>query len=461
VTRTRVSFLSKHRSKLHRDVIKAMEAAINAANPRHLVQRTVRLGHGSLRVGSVKLSLAGYRRILVVGAGKASGYMGEELERILGSRITGGVVIVPEYLRPFPKGSRIEYRPGSHPIPSQMNIRAVEEMLRLVGKPKSDDLVIVLLSGGASALMESPVHGLRLADEQKMTSLLLKSGASIQEVNIVRKHISRVKGGRMAGLLKGSRVLTMIVSDVIGNELDAIGSGPTVPDSSTYKEALNVIEKYNLWSRIPSRVRVVVKQGLKGMRPETPKKNDSVFRQVTNLVIGTNRDSAEAAAASLKRAGYSTMILSTGLIGEAKEVGRVLSSLIKGVRKNGIPLSPPAALVCGGETTVTVRGRGIGGRNQEAALAGAIEIAGSKGLVLGSIATDGVDGPTPAAGALVDGSTAVRGSRRGLNARKYLDDNNSYGYFSKLGGLLVTGPTGTNVNDIMIIAADARPEFLP
>jgi len=454
MTRVKIR-LSSERSldKAHRDILSALEAAIDAADPRKIIRRNVKLIGSTLHVQSVKLALRQFNRILVIGAGKASGYMGEELEKILGTRITDGTVIVPDYLRPTPKGRRIKYRSGTHPVPSKRNLVAVDEMLKTVKDPGHRDLVIVLVSGGASALMDLPIGGVSLTDERKLTSLLLKSGATIQEINIVRKHLSQVKGGRLAQLLNGATVLTLIISDVVGDRLDSIGSGPTVPDASTYQDASAVLRKYNLWSRTPARVRSVIERGLHGSLSETPKIGNPAFRLVNNMVLGSNRESCRATTSRLTQLGYRAINLSTRLSGEARVIGGILGSIANGLRNDGMPFMPPAAIVFGGETTVTVTGRGKGGRNQELALAAADKLDGLSDVIVASFATDGVDGPTNSAGAIADGRTIARGKRAGLDSQEYLGNNDSNSYFAKLGDLIQTGPTGTNVNDITIVLA--------
>jgi glycerate 2-kinase len=454
MTKVRVKLSSGRRlSQPHRDVLSAMEEALAAADAGNAIRRHVRLDRDVLRADDLAYHLNRFRRIFVIGAGKATAKMVEAVEKMLGDKITGGLVIVPDYMHPAPRSRRIRYALGSHPIPSRKNMEGVADILDLVKNAGRDDLILTLLSGGASALMEYPMEGVTLDDEKVTTSLLLKSGASIRELNTVRKHISRVKGGRLAKILKPAQVLTLIISDVIGDEIDAIGSGPTAPDPTTYRDAKHILTRYGLWSRIPIHVRNVIDGGTRGALPETPKPGDSSFRGVRNVIVGNNRESCLAAAAEMTRAGYDARILSTRLVGEAREVGRILGSIMTGIRDDNTK-SHPAALIAGGETTVTVEGRGKGGRNQELALAAALEIEGCRGIVIGSLATDGVDGPTDAAGAVVDGTTISRGQRRGMDPRDYLDDNNSNGYFSRLGDLIRTGPTGTNVNDIMVLAAN-------
>ena len=442
--------------KLHRDVLHAMNAALAAADPARIIRKNLKLSGSILHVDKLQYTLKDYRRIFVIGGGKASGYMAEEIEKLLGKWITRGLVITPDYLRPTPRRRRIRYHAATHPIPSRKGVDGVLAMLRLVDDISRDDLVIVLVSGGGSALMPLPVEGINLNDEAKVTSLLLRSGASIDEINTVRKHLSQVKGGRLAERLYPATVLTLIISDVVGDKIDSIASGPTAPDPTTYHDVELVLKKYDLWFQIPKNARRVITHGLSGSIPETPKQKDKVFRRVQNVIVGNNRASCFAAASAMTKAGYRTQVLSIQITGEAREVGRIFGSIVRDIRDNSLPFAPPAALIAGGETTVTVRGKGKGGRNQELALAAAVKISGSYGVVVGSFATDGIEGRTNAAGAVADGSTITRGLRLRMDPEEFLRNNDSYRYFSKLKDLVMMGPTGTNVNDIAIFAADRR-----
>jgi glycerate-2-kinase len=433
-----------------------MHEALAVADPGRMIRKCLRLQGDVLHVDNLQFPLKDYRRIFVIGGGKASGHMAEEVEKLLRNWITRGLVIIPDYLQPKPKGRRIEYQTATHPIPTRKGLEAVLAMLRLVENVSRDDLVIVLVSGGGSSLMPLPVEGIGLNDEARVTSLLLKSGASIEEINTVRKHLSQIKGGRLAERLYPATALTLIISDVVGDRIDAIASGPTAPDPTTYHDSENVLKKYDLWSQIPETARTVITDGLSGSIPDTPKRNCKVFKRVHNVIVGNNRPSCLAAASVLTKAGYRTEVLCIQISGEAREAGRILGSVARDIRDNGLPYPAPAALVAGGETTVTVRGKGRGGRNQELALAAAVKISGSEGIVVGSFATDGIDGRTDAAGAVVDGSTITRGLKLGMDPDEYLRNNDSYRYFSKLNDLVITGPTGTNVNDITILAADRR-----
>jgi glycerate 2-kinase len=437
-------------SSSRRVLVEALNQALLAADPRTILRNQVKVRGNELVIGAFSVKLSEFRRVLIIGGGKATANMALEIQRILGSWLTGGSVNIPAYTNPWPKGSKIEFNPATHPVPSQQGCQGVRNMLDLVGPPSQDDLVICLISGGGSALMPLPSKGLSLSDKQKTTQLLLTSGARIDEINAVRKHLSDFKGGRLAEKLYPATVVSLIISDVVGDRLDSIASGPTVPDSTTYSDAYNVLNERGLWHKIPRSVRNHIMEGKKGRFPETPKEGSKIFKRVHNFLIGTNKESCRAAARVLERRGYRTLILSTRIQGEAREVGKVVSSIASSINENQLPINPPAAIVVGGETTVTVHGKGRGGRNQELILSAALSIRGLPGILISSIGTDGMDGPTSAAGAVADGSTVERGLRRGLDADTYLRENNSHEFFKKINDLIITGPTGTNVNDILI-----------
>ena len=312
--------------------------------------------------------------------------------------------------------------------------------------PAPEDLIVCLISGGASALLPFPAPPVTLAEKQAVTRLLLHCGANIHEINCVRKHISRIKGGQLARLAYPATLVTLILSDVIGDDLDVIGSGPTAPDPTTFADARAILEKYRIWSKLPS-----VRQILSSATAETPKPGDKTFRKTQNVIVGSNALAVDAAAHEARRLGFHTLVLSTFLEGEAREVARVHASIAKEIRTSGRPVKPPACVISGGETTVTVRGRGRGGRNQEFALAAALAIAGLRDTVILSAGTDGSDGPTVAAGAIADGTTIARAEALGHSAAAFLANNDSYSFFDALGDLVKTGPTGTNVADMQVI----------
>ncbi len=342
---------------------------------------------------------------------------------------------------------------AQHPVPDAAGVRASAEIERLVRGLNARDLLIVAISGGASALLSAPAEPLSLYAKQKTTDLLLRAGASIHELNAVRKHLSRLKGGQLASLAYPATVISLILSDVIGNRLDVIGSGPTAPDPTTFSDAVEVLKKFRLLDRVPRQVRERLERGAQGKIRETPKPGDPVFKHVHNVVIGSNHLALEAAAREAKALGFQPLILSSSIEGETREVARVHAQILREVIASGNPVRSPACILSGGETTVTVKGKGKGGRNQEFALAAALEIDALRNCVVLSAGTDGTDGPTDAAGAVVSGDTIRNALERGLVAAQYLANNDSYPFLDALGALLKTGPTGTNVMDIHLLIA--------
>jgi len=437
-------------SSSRRVLVEALSQALLAADPRTILKNKVKVRRNELEIGTLSFKLSEFRRVLVIGGGKATSGMALGTEQILDGWITGGSVNIPAYTKPWPKSKKINFNPASHPIPSEDGVRGVKNMLRLVGQPSEEDLVICLISGGGSALMPLPSTGLPLSDKQKTTNLLLKSGAKIDEINAVRKHLSDFKGGRLAEKLHPATVLSLIISDVVGDKLESIASGPTVPDDTTYADAYTILQEHGLWRTVPSSVRKRIQKGKESKLPETPKRSSRIFKRVHNILVGTNEESCQAAAEVLEKRGYHSLILSTRLQGEAREIGKVLASICADIHENQLPVAPRAAVVAGGETTVTVHGKGRGGRNQELVLSAALSIRGNPSILVSSIGTDGIDGQTDAAGAVADGNTVERGLRIHMDLDSYLRENNSYPFFERLNDLVITGPTGTNVNDIFI-----------
>ncbi len=438
--------LTKKTRKL---ALQSLEAAVNAVDPKRLLHSKLVLEKSRLQVGNFSFDLEKFRNIYVVGGGKASGSMAEALEELLGKRIRTGFVNVPYGSKH--KTRVVKLHEASHPVPDQAGVEGTQQIIGTAQHAEEDDLVICLISGGGSSLMPLPRDTISLEDKRQLTSALLKSGAKINEVNIVRKHVSGFKGGWLAKKAYPATVLNLVLSDVVGDPLASIASGPTVPDPSTFADAQRVLEKYDLWEKTASSVRKVLSEGIKGIIEETPKAGDPAFEKVYNVIIGNNRSASNAAVAYLKSEGLNALLLTAALEGEAKNVGAVFASLASKVVSSGNPVPRPAGIVAGGETTVTVTGAGLGGRNQELALAAALKLKGAGACVLASLSTDGVDGPTDAAGAIVDGDTLERAAQLGLDADKFLAENNSYRFFSKLGDLIFTGQTGTNVNDISVI----------
>jgi glycerate-2-kinase len=436
--------------KARKLALDSLDAALNAVDPRGIIKTKLELKDSNLRIDKHSFDLDKFKNVYVIGGGKASGPMAEAVEQILGSRISGGLVNIPHGTEH--KTSIIELNKANHPVPDESGVKGTRKMLEIAEQAaKEKSLVICLISGGGSSLMPLPRGNISIADKRELTNALLKSGATINEINTVRKHVSDFKGGWLAKKAYPATVLNLILSDVIGDPLDFIASGPTVPDSTTFSDAVKALEKYDLWDKAPASVRKVLSDGEKGLIPETPKASDPAFKKVFNVVIGNNRSASLVACEHLKRAGLNTVLLTTTMEGEAKHVGTFLASVGREVIESGNPIARPAGIVVGGETTVVVTGKGKGGRNQEIPLTAALKLKDLDNVVVVSASTDGIDGPTDAAGAVADGQTIGKALAKKLAAEEYLANNDSYNFFSKLGDLIFTGPTGTNVNDITII----------
>jgi glycerate 2-kinase len=430
---------------LSKQALRIFRAALKAADPAEAAARHVRLQRDSLIVDRRRYRLSAFRNIDVIGAGKASARMAAAIEHLLGRRIRSGLINV-KYGDATRLG-RVELNECGHPLPDSNGVAGAERIAQIARDAGENDLLICLISGGASALVPLPAPPITLAEKQETTRLLLHCGANIHEFNCVRKHISQLKGGQLARLAWPATIVTLILSDVIGDDLDVIGSGPTVPDRSTYGEARAILVKYGIFESVPSSVR----ERLRGGAAETPKPIDRIFEKVQNVIIGSNRQAVDAAAAQARELGFHTTVLSTFMEGETREVARVHAAIAKEILASGRPVKRPACMISGGETTVTVRGSGLGGRNQEFALAAAIDLAGLENVAILSAGTDGSDGPTDAAGAIAGGTTVARASKLGMNATEYLANNDSYHFFERIGDLIKTGPTGTNVMDVRIL----------
>jgi glycerate 2-kinase len=416
---------------LRRHARSIFDTALAAADPSRAVEAHLR-----------GIDFSRFANIYVVGAGKAGASMAKAAERVIGRRIAAGFVNV-KYGHAM-KLRRIELNECGHPEPDARGMAGAERIAQIAAAAGRGDLVICLISGGASALTPLPAAPVTLEEKREVTSLLLAAGADIHEMNAVRKHLSRIKGGQLAKLAWPARVETLALSDVVGDDLDVIGSGPTAPDCSTFADARRVLERYRIWNQAPQAVR----ERLAGAFDETPKQGDPVFRRVTNRVIGSNRIALAAAARRARELGYRTQILSSEIVGETRDVARMHAAILREAARR-----PGAQCVAsGGETTVTIRGAGLGGRNQEFVLAAAIDMEGLPNAVVFSAGTDGTDGPTDAAGAIADGLTLSRKP----GARAFLENNDSYRYFEALGDLVKTGPTHTNVIDIHLMLLGSR-----
>ncbi len=434
---------------MRKRALEIFQAALRAVDPVEAILQRIKVTNGVLLIGERRFELDKYNRILVVGAGKADAPMAQAVEQILGERVADGVIVVKDgHGLPL---QRVRVHEASHPVPDERGIRGAEDVLSLVSSAGERDLVICIISGGGSALLVAPLKGISLADKQEVTQLLLACGATIHEINTVRKHLSRVKGGGLALLAHPATMVSLILSDVVGDDLDVIASGPTVPDSSTFRQAEQVLRGYGIWDRVPKSVREHMEKGVNGVMEETLKPGDASFQKDSWELVGTNIQALTAASKEAERQGYGPLILSSMIEGETREVAKVHAAIAKEVLGSGNPFRTPACILSGGETTVTLQGKGLGGRNLEFALASAIALDGEKHVVVLSGGTDGTDGPTDAAGAIADGNTVVRARAKGLDPEDHLRRNDSYPFFQALGDLLMTGPTRTNVMDVRIM----------
>lgn len=421
-------------------------AALAAADAGALVRAALRVEGERLVAGGSTVDLAALRRLLVLGLGKAGGAMARAVEDVLGDRISAGFVVVKDGYRVPTRV--IEVTEAGHPVPDARGQAAAARLLALARTAGPDDLVLVLVSGGGSALTPAPAPPVTLAEKQAVTRLLLAAGATIDELNAVRKHLSLLKGGQLARAAAPARVLALILSDVVGDRLDVIASGPTVPDPSTFADALQVLDRRGVRDRVPPPVLGRLEAGARGQVEETPKPGDPVFARVENLVVGNNAVVVGAAEEAARRLGYTPHVLTRALAGEARRVAR---DLVERARR----LAPPACLIAAGETTVEVRGRGLGGRCQEFALAAALALREDEPLVVLAAGTDGTDGPTDAAGGLVDAGTTARARAAGRDPEAGLDDNDAHRVLAAAGDLVVSGPTNTNLLDLYLVVHPA------
>jgi glycerate 2-kinase len=432
------------------------QAALTAVDPAEAVYRCVSRVGDRILIDGHAYTLRDFDHIYLVGAGKAAMPMAEAIGEVLrehlsDGRLTSGVTITKyQHIdRPLPDQLRV-YEAG-HPVPDEQGVAATRDLAALLDQTTPRDLVFCVISGGGSALMTLPAEDITLADLQITTQLLLRAGATIHQINTIRKHLDNIKGGGLARLVHGAPIVTLILSDVIGNDLSIIASGPTVPDPSTFAEAWRVIEQFDLADQLPGSVRTRLERGVSGEIPDTPKPGDPLFDRVQTVIIGSNAQAAQAAEKAAQQLGFNTHLLSTQVQGEAREVAKVVAAIAKEIALYNRPVAKPACLILGGETTVTLKGNGLGGRNQEMALACALAIDGLPNMLIAALGTDGTDGPTDAAGAIATGETVGRAKTIGRDAEAHLANNDSYHYFQALGDLIVTGPTGTNVNDLLFV----------
>jgi glycerate 2-kinase len=429
-------------------------AAVDRVNPYEAVRRFVRLEGTKLILGSgnqktITLDLDRFRRIFLVGGGKATAPMARAMEDLIGERVNGGIIVVKYGFSD--NLSFTEIVEAGHPLPDLNGVTGTRKIIDLLEKLGEKDLLFSLISGGGSALLPQPANHISLAEKQALTKDLLECGASIDEINTVRKHISSSKGGQMARAAFPATTVNLMLSDVVGDKTDVIASGPFVPDLSSFEDAVEILEKYKL-KDLPESIRAYIKSGVARGVPETPKVGDPIFDRVFNFIIGSNLLALEAAREAAQGMGYYSLVLSSSVEGETKDVALVHAAIGREILTTGNPVSPPACIISGGETTVTIRGTGLGGRNQEFCLAAAIAIKDlPPRMVILSGGTDGNDGPTPAAGAVIDPLTLMKGEEMGMNASDYLANNDAFHYLKKIDQLLITGPTKTNVMDVRLI----------
>jgi hydroxypyruvate reductase len=435
-------------------VSRILSSIIDAADPFVSVKNIIKHSGANLVIRGKTYNLDDYSGIWIIGAGKGAQRMVQGLEDVLGSKITGGLVVVKQRVEiSDQEDNRINYLIGSHPIPDQQSVKSTQQLIEYADRFRKDDLVFCVITGGGSSLLSMPERGITDTEVMGLTKQLLFSGAEIGEINTLRKHLDVVKGGGLARLVYPATLITLILSDVIGSPLDVISSGPTVADPTSFGDAIKILKKYDIYSKVPENIIKLLLRGQSGDIPETVKYGDQCLEFVQNELISDNFVASLTAVKAAKNEGFNSMLLTTFLRGEARQAGIFLAGILQELDNSSHPLKRPACIIAGGETTVTVTGEGIGGRNQEVALGAVESLAGIDNIALITFATDGEDGPTDAAGAVVTGDTLARGMQIGFSPAEFLKNNNSYQYFDGLGDLIKIGPTGTNVNDISLLFA--------
>lgn len=439
---------------MRKDARAIFNAGLTAVAPASAIMAHCHRDGDRFQVGSRTYDLSRYQKIWIIGTGKAAAAMAKTLENLLGNRIHGGLVTVKYgHLATLQTVRIVE---AGHPVPDENGCDGARRIMAIARSADARDLVICLISGGGSALMPLPGKGLTLADKQAANQVLLACGASIHETNTIRKHLSAIKGGRLAAAIYPAESCTLILSDVVGDDLDIIASGPTVPDTGTFKDALAIVDRYRIAKKLPNSVIRYLEAGAAEDIAESPKPENDCFKHAHHVIVASNRQCVQAARKEALTRGYHTLILSTLMEGETRHVARVHGAMAREILTSGHPVPSPACLISGGETTVTLKGNGRGGRNQEFVLAAAIDIEGAREAVILSGGTDGTDGPTDAAGAIADGHTVARASADGLDPRHHLETNDAYPLFERLDDLVVTGPTNTNVMDLRLVLASIR-----
>ena len=427
------------------------KAALAAVDPAEAVYKFMSRVGDQILIADRSYNLRDFDRVFLIGAGKAAVPMADAVSEVLRDQLSGGVLITKYHHIDRSLPDRIRVHEAGHPVPDQNSVDAARDLAAVLNQTTLRDLIVCVISGGGSALMTLPAEGISLADLQTTTQLLLRAGATIQQINVVRKHLDVLKGGGLARLTAGAPIITLILSDVIGDDLSIIASGPTVPDPSTFADAWSIAQHFDLVDQLPAAVSTRLSRGASGEIPDTPKPGDPIFDRVQTAIIGSNAQAAQAAEKIARQLKFNTLLLTTQLQGEAREIAKAAAAIAGEIARYNRPVAKPACVILGGETTVTVRGHGLGGRNQEIALAAAIALEGLPNTLIAALGTDGTDGPTDAAGAIATGETIGRARSIGLDAQAHLADNDAYHFFQPLGDLIITGPTGTNVNDLLFI----------
>lgn len=439
----RDELLSSENKITRKKILAILEAGIKSVNPYNCVQNTIKIINNEIIIDDVKYNINSYKNIFIIGAGKASIPMVTAIVDIFSDRAQGFVNSLED-----DKIGNIICNKSSHPIPDINGENGAKEIFNIAQNAKANDLILCLISGGGSAMMPLPENGISLENKMEITKILLKCGANIYEINAVRKHLSGIKGGKLSKIAYPAQIISLILSDVVGDPLDSIASGPTAPDSTTFNDVFNILNKYNLEDKLPENI----KRYLDLKNNETPKKGDKIFENVRNVIIGNNKKALINSSNKAKELGYNTLLLTSFLEGEAREVGIVLMSLAKEILKYNKPIKKPAMILCGGETTVTLKRDGKGGRNQELILGALRDL--PENVTIASIGTDGIDGNSNAAGAIADFDVLKVARIKKLNIDEYLKYNNSNSFFKKTNGQIITGVTGTNVADIMVISIE-------
>ncbi len=443
----------------HKAVELIIQAALHAVDPHQVVRNSMQMNGSFLQIQGKSVDLASYEHVFLIAIGKASQKMTKAGDDLFGNFVTKSIVLSKHIDPSVQLPNKYELITGGHPVPTLESMLAARKILDLAKSAGKNDLVLFFISGGGSALMTLPEDGITLVEMQDCSRLLLASGADIHEFNAVRKHLDQVKGGKLALAASPAVCFSCILSDVVGSSLSSIASGPTVPDPTTFIDACDVIKKYKLSDRLPESIGSVLQKGMEKKIPETLKPNLLPPASFSNFLLAENRTAAEAAASEAQKHGFHTLILTTSLTGEASQAGKFLASILKEMTRENAFLKKPALVIAGGETTVTLKGKGIGGRNLETALGAVESMRDLDHVALITLATDGEDGPTDAAGAIVTGKSWQEGLEKGLDVRLCLEKNDSYTYFHKIQGLIQPGVTGTNVNDLNFLFSFADQDL--